>query len=134
MKQFPFLTYCIMGDFNFPSIDWTQLNCTSGDNSVASLFLDAVQDSFLTHVTNCTRHWQGQQSSLLDLVFSSDPNLIDEVTNLPALGNSDHDCLLLWNFKCYDVPPPPRMTTPMFIYRRGDYRVMNDYFTGMNCA
>ena len=80
-----------MGDFNFPSIDWPQLECTTGDNSAASLFLDAVQDSFLTqHVTNCTRHRQGQQSSLLDLVLSSDPNFIDEVTNLSTLGSSDH--------------------------------------------
>ena len=59
---------------------------------------------------------------------------IDEVTNLPALGSSDHERLLLWNFKCYDVPPHSRMTTPMFIYRRGDYRTMNGYFTGMNWA
>ena len=58
---------------------------------MASLFLDAVQDSFLTRVTTCARHRQGQQSSLLDLVFSSDPNYIDEVTNLLALGSSNHD-------------------------------------------
>ena len=38
----------IMGDFNFPSIDWPQLECTTRDNSAVSLFLDAVQDSFLT--------------------------------------------------------------------------------------
>jgi len=49
------------------------------------------KDSFLTqHVTNCTRHRQGQQSSLLDLVLSSDLNFIDEVSNLSALGSSDH--------------------------------------------
>ena len=67
----------IMGDFNFPSINWVDLVCSSGKgkHSLASLFLDAVQDSYLVqHVTNCTRHRQGQQSSLLDLVFSSDPN------------------------------------------------------------
>jgi len=123
-----------MGDFNFPSIDWPQLECTTGDNSAASLFLDAVQDSFLTqHVTICTRHRQGQQSSLLDLVLSSDPNFIDEVTNLSALGSSDHDWLL-WSYRCYDAPPPSRISTPMFNYKRGDYQAMNDYFSGINWA
>ena len=65
----------IMGDFNLPSINWAELVCSSGESSLASLFLDAVQDSYLVqHVTNCTRHRQGQQSSLLDLILSSDPN------------------------------------------------------------
>ena len=93
---------------------------------------DAVQDSYLVqHVTNCTRHRQGQQSSLLDLVLSSDPNYIDEVSNLSALRNSDHDCLL-WKYKCYDVPPPAKLRTPMFNYRKGDYQAMNDFFKEIN--
>ena len=58
----------LMGDFNFPSIDWSECICLSGESSLAFSFLDAVQDSFLTqHVSNCTRHRDGQQSSLLDL-------------------------------------------------------------------
>ena len=94
-----------MGNFNFPSIDWAECVCSGGENSSAFLFLDAIQDSFLTqHVTECTRHRHGQQSSLLDLVLSSDPNFIDKVTNLSALGSSDHDCLL-WKYKCYEECP-----------------------------
>jgi len=84
----------IMGDFNFPSIDWSECVCLSSENSSAFLFLDAIQDSFLTqHVTQCIRHRHGQQSSLLDLALSSDPNFIDKVTNLSALGSNNHDCL-----------------------------------------
>jgi len=105
-----------------------------GDNSLASLFLDSVQDSYLVkHVTKCTMHRQGQQSSLLDLVFSSDPNFIDEVSNLSALGSSDHDCLL-WKYKCYDAPSPLKPNTLMFNYRKDDYQAMNDYFKEINWA
>ena len=104
----------------------------SGENSSAYLFLDAVQDSFSTqHVTECTRHRQGQYSSLLDLVFSSNPTFIDEVTNLSALGSSDYDCLL-WKYKCCEEPPVSSNDTPKLNYRRGDYTSMNDHFRSIN--
>ena len=32
------------------------------------------------------------------------------------------------------MPPPARVSTPMFNYRRGDYQAMNDYFSGINWA
>jgi len=120
-----------MEDFNLPTINWANLVCSGGDNSLASLFLDAVQDSYLVqHVTNCIRHRQGQQSSLLDLVLSSDPNFIDEVSNLSPLGSSGHD----WKYKCYDAPSPLKPNTPMFNYRKGDYQAMNDYFKEISWA
>jgi len=63
------LLLTISTDFNLPSINWSEYTCISGESSLAHLFLDTIQDSFLTqHVSNCTRHRDGQQSSLLDLV------------------------------------------------------------------
>ena len=46
-------------------------------------------------------------------------------------GSNDHDCLL-WKYKCYDVPPPAKLRTPMFNYRKGDYQAMNDFFKETN--
>ena len=37
----PFSHLLIMGDFNFPSINWTELVCSSGDNSLVFSFLVA---------------------------------------------------------------------------------------------
>jgi len=110
-----------MGDFNFPSIKWNELSCLNGENSVASSFLDAVQDIFVVqHVTGFIRFRQGQQPSLLDLVFTSDPNAIDVtvVTHLSPLGSSDHVCLF-WQLKCFDKLPPTRQEVPMYNYRKG---------------
>ena len=85
----------IMGDFNFPTINWAESYCAGSDSSAASAFIDSVQDSFLVqHVASSTRHRQRQQPSLLDLMFTLDPNSIDEVTHLSPLGSSDHVCLL----------------------------------------
>ena len=122
----------IMGDFNLPSINWVEYVCYSGENSLTYSFLDATQASYLVqHVTNCTRHRQGQQSSLLDLVFTTEPNAIEEVTHLSPLGSSDHDCLL-WYFKCYDHVLSTGQSVPKYNYRKGDYVSMNDYFCGIN--
>ena len=55
----------IFGDFNYPSIDWENLDA---DNS-SRYFLNLVTDSFLTqHVASPTRG-----SNILDLVFTTDP-------------------------------------------------------------
>lgn len=95
-------------------------------------FIDATQASYLVqHVMDCTQHRQGQRSSLLDLVFTTDRNAIEEVTSLFHLGSSDHVCLL-WNFKCYDRVLSTGQNVPKYNYRKGDYVSMNDNFSGVN--
>jgi len=70
---------------------------------------------------------------MMDLVFTSDPNSIDEVTNVSALGSSDHYCLL-WNFKCYEEVPNKKHSIPKFNYRKGNYNAMNDHFMRITWA
>ena len=58
----------IFGDFNYPNIDWTNLDADSGSRH----FFDMVNDSYLTqHVTRPTRG-----SNILDLVLSNIPDLV----------------------------------------------------------
>ena len=60
----------LMGDFNFPNIDWCN-NCVydSGGSLTSKLF-DITQDLFLTqHTSQPTRHRPGQRSSVLDLIL-----------------------------------------------------------------
>ena len=76
----------LMGDFNYPDIDW----CASHGQSVSSQnFVNCVEEGFLTqHVTEGTR-----KGSILDLVITSEPDMIDAVTVLDNFGNSDHNVL-----------------------------------------
>ena len=47
----------IMGDFNFPYINWDYLATETGTTSVSQLVLDAIQDGFLTQqVISPTRY------------------------------------------------------------------------------
>jgi len=76
----------LMGDFNYPDIDWST-GCGHTGNS--QNFADCIEDSFLTqHVNEATR-----KGSILDLVITSEPNMIDDVSVLGTFGSSDHNML-----------------------------------------
>ena len=51
------------------------------------------------HVKEPTRFRHGQNPSLIDLTFTNEEGMVDEITYLPGLGNSDHACLC-FIFKC----------------------------------
>jgi hypothetical protein len=65
-----------VGDFNHPEIDWADESSPRDGNHPASLFLESVQDSF---VTTKPTHFSGKQTpNILDLVFISEESMIDE--------------------------------------------------------
>ena len=76
-----------IGDFNYRDIDWN--NCTArGDQ--AKLFLDAVNDNFFTQMVNFPTHSSG---STLDLVLTSNANLITDIEDCGFIGKSDHKAI-----------------------------------------
>ena len=85
IKHYSQRTAVIMGDFNYGDIDWDNM-ATTGDGSK---FIDLVQDCFLEqHVKEATR---GDRT--LDLAFSSEPTLVEEVTIGCPVANSDHNVI-----------------------------------------
>ena len=75
----------IFGDFHYPSIDWEKLDA---DKSTR-YFLNLVTDSFLTqHVSSPARG-----SNILDLVFTTEPGMVEEVQVRENLANCDHNIL-----------------------------------------
>ena len=72
----------IMGDFNHPDIRWNSLD----SSNESAKFLLLVQNCFLTqHVLEPTRG-----DNVLDLILSSNKELVDNVTVVEPLGSSDH--------------------------------------------
>ena len=73
-----------MGDFNHGHIQWKSLESTGGEDQ---RFIILIQDSFLTqHVLEPTRG-----ENVLDIVLSSQKELVDNVKIHEPLGNSDHN-------------------------------------------
>jgi len=82
---------CIVGDFNFPNIDWKGNWSGEQDN----LFIECIRDSFLFQmVQKPTRYREGQTPHILDLVLVNDEQLISNIEHSCPIGKSDHEILL----------------------------------------
>ena len=80
------------GDFNYPGINWNNLTAVGRDK----YFLDITQNNFLVqHVDFVTRG-----ENILDLVFSSEVNMVENIYSIGKLGSSDHD-ILSFNMNMY---------------------------------
>ncbi len=70
----------IIGDFNCPNIDWASMNGDRGGNRL----IEMAEDAFLTQiVTQPTR-----ENNIIDLVFTSDPDLVRDLKVGEKLGGS----------------------------------------------
>ena len=91
----------IVGDFNCKEIDWRLQSTSVNENHVASQLLECVRDCFMyQHVAEPTRFRIGEISSILDLIFTNEENMISELKYMAGLGKSDH-LQLTFNFNCY---------------------------------
>jgi len=100
--------------------------CFQNPSTFEVKFLNATLDSFLIqHVLNPTRHVPTQRSSILDLVFTDNPNSIDNIEHYPPLGSSDHECLV-FDFKCYTVSPLSEETPCRYNYWKGNYLAIRE--------
>ena len=77
----------LVGDFNYPEINWD----TESSASRSQGFIDIIQDLGLYQlISEPTRYRNGQEPSLLDLIMTSDDNLIRDIDLKAPLGKSDH--------------------------------------------
>ena len=82
----------ICGDFNLPLINWSSHQSADSESSLSSCFLEMVEDlDLFQHVQNSTR-FRGSQNSCLDLIFTNEENMVNDIQELPPLGKSDHLC------------------------------------------
>ncbi len=72
-------------------IDWVRQVTNTGVNHPATIFLECVRDLFVhQHVKKPTRMRGDNIPSTLDLIFTNEENMIDQLEYLPSLGLSDH--------------------------------------------
>ena len=75
----------IMGDFNYPSISWDNANINLSADS--ELFYEVINDNLLVqHMPFNTRFREGNIPSKLDLLFTNEEEMIEDVKSIPALG------------------------------------------------
>ena len=120
----------IAGDFNYPDNNWDTVESVKHSEPTSQKFIDAVRDSFLhQHVTQPTRYCHEQNPSTIDLVLTSDKNMINHINYLPGLGLTDHVCIL---FELNVYIATPEQSEPKYCYHKGDYASTNIYRMGIN--
>ena len=120
----------LIGDFNFPTVNWSSLSTTQSEFSASQEFLEFVQDNDLTqYVQHPTRHREGQVSSLLDLVIATNDIQVTPVTHLSPLGRSDHDMLYFNLDFDFTINVP---NTPKPNFWRADFVLLNDIISSIH--
>ena len=111
----------IMGDFNFPNIDWKSEKCENM-NGAAFEFLENIKDNFLfQHISMPTRGRFGQNPSLLDLILTNEEDLVKDVSINSPLGKSDHS-VIQFTVDCNILEPDDPV--PKYSLDKGDYNSM----------
>lgn len=89
----------IIGDFNFPTIDWSNLQFAVDNDTCSSLFsLFVVRHCFSQLVSEPTRLHPGCKNSVLDVILSNDTFVCDVTVSSP-FSTSDH-CSICFSLVC----------------------------------
>ena len=120
----------ILGDFNYRTIDWELMQSSESLQHASSKFIECINDTFLyQHVTEATRYRPGQSQSRLDLIFSNEYNMVNDLEYLPPIGASDHVCIF-FNFSCYI--DNKASVEPRYNFHKGDYTKMREILENTN--
>lgn len=105
----------IMGDFNFPELDWAKTETLDDSHP----FIECVNDNFLFQgVTESTR-----SNNILDLILTSEENMIDNVTVGEPFGSSDHQIIRFDFIACKESSTAETKTHDYF---KADYEQMRE--------
>ena len=102
----------IMGDFNFPDIQWDSL---SDKDDRSSVFLNYILENFLSQVV----HEPTRSSALLDLLLTNEESIVDEVKVEENLGFSDHN-IIRFNMNVISEPKLQKNNVKVLDFRNGD--------------
>ena len=118
----------LMGDFNYREIDWANDVCSTAPGRALCQFHQATHDAYLIqHQTTHTRMRDGQEPSVLDLIFSNEEGMVKNLEVHAAIGKSDHAVLTL-DFQC--SWSQDNTDTLKYMYGKGDYEELRKMMSG----
>ena len=112
----------MMGDFNYSQID---LSTLEGNSRKDAAFVDCIMDSLLTQHVQEPLH----DKNILDLVFTSDPGMVEDLQVVEHLGNSDNNSLI-WKLICNSTVTLNKQLIKQFY--KGEYISMRRWFDDVN--
>ena len=81
----------VVGDFNFPGINWMSLSYNGNDNSpLKKSFIECIRDCYFIQIVEKSTRFRNESDNILDLIFVRDDMQISDLTFYNPLGKSDH--------------------------------------------
>lgn len=112
----------VVGDFNLPRIKWSNYTTEAGPTDFNTQFIERIRDCFFTqHIQDITRTRGDKIGSTLDLVFSNEDSIIDDIRVECPLGRSDHACIL---FNCDIQEVGVQGKRVIYLYEKANYQLM----------
>lgn len=119
----------IMGDFNIKNIDWENTECRANTNDISYRFLECVRDCYyFQHITEPTRQRGTDRPSTLDLIFTNEEDMIENLNISAPLGKSDHSVL---NFDIVHELATQKKKIKV-LYEKADYKRFNELMGQVN--
>ncbi len=107
----------LIGDFNLPLIQWSTSTVPGrGPDSLECRFLELTLEKGLLQLVTEPTHGD----NFLDLVFASQPNLVDFISVEEPLGESDHNAVRFTS-SLYSNSTCRTMKQTRYNFRRADY-------------
>ncbi|XP_069114241.1 uncharacterized protein [Argopecten irradians] len=105
----------------------------AGPNNPASKFLETIRNKFLhQHLRQPTRLRENQIPSLLDLIFTNEEEMIEDIAYLDSIGKSDH-VGIIFKMICYTNPVNKNINVRKLNFQRGDYEAIKEDLYTIDC-
>ena len=112
----------LLGDFNLPQIRWSNHTTEGGPVDFNTVFIEKVRDCFLTqHIQEVTRIKGDNAGNTLDLLFTNDEEIIEDIRTDSPLGRSDHACIFV-SVNMQELEDNTNFF--FFMYEKADYELM----------
>jgi endonuclease/exonuclease/phosphatase family metal-dependent hydrolase len=86
----------LVGDFNLPEINWYRETSSRRDAHISARFLEKNRQLLTQQLVAIPTHRRpGHNPTLIDLVITTDKDLIRDIHHHPGLGKSHHDAPLI---------------------------------------
>ena len=115
----------IMGDFNYPDINWKNCTTETGIGDTQYEFIETVRDCYLyQHILEPTRGRGSNTPSCIDLIFSNEEGMISDINLDSPLAKSDHSVIMFTFNSCVSGSGAPKTR---YKYDKGDYKNMSEF-------
>ena len=115
--------FVLAGDFSLPDINWSEQTISSNQYTVGTnqTYLAIASANGLEQIID----FPTRNENTLDLIFTSHPSYKQRCKPIPAIGNSDHDIVLL-DIACNPIKPKPTRHKISLWKKANIYQIQED--------